>query len=166
MDRAFTAGAFEDIIYGGVAQRPEHLLRKQEKVTLPRVRVPPPPPEFSGDHMDVYYFGCLDDRGGHIAGEAEGKVLRRSQMRDIIERTDGLFPPLGFEDEGVICRHFVHEFTVIAWWDRSIDTRGASNSAFWVQGEHTTEEALEIARQRFPTVFGRLTYELRSEGET
>jgi hypothetical protein len=113
--------------------------------------------------MDVYYFGCLGG-AGHFAWEANGKVSRRNQMRDIIERTDGLFPPLGLEDEGIICRHIVHGFTVIAWWDRSVDARGASNSAFWVQGEHTTEEALEIARQRFPGVFDRLPYDLSLKG--
>ena len=112
--------------------------------------------------MDVYYFGCLDDRGGHFAWEAEGRVSRTNPMRDLIQRTDGLFPPLGLEEEGIICCHFVHGFTVVAWWDRSIDTRGQSNSAFWIQGEHTASEALEIARKGFPGVFGRLTYELRS----
>jgi hypothetical protein len=50
---------------------------------------------------------------------------------------------------------FVDGWTVIAYWDRSQDTRGASNSAFAAEGRHSFAELLTAAKEQWPWVFER-----------
>lgn len=52
-------------------------------------------------------------------------------------------------------------WTALAFWDRSADGRGASNSAFLGEGEWTAEGLLLAARAAYPDIFARFPFELR-----
>lgn len=55
-------------------------------------------------------------------------------------------------------------WTALAFWDRSVDKRGNSNSCFVIEGTHTFEEMIELARARFPRVMERFKFEIRIVG--
>ena len=112
----------------------------------------------------MYYFGCWD-QAGHYLDEPSGQnVHAAGPFTD--SNLDGTFPPKihkpggnygeCIEDETIAVLAHWRGWTVLAMWDRSIDTRGASNAAFVAEGEHTHAEMWELARQRYPQIVARL----------
>jgi hypothetical protein len=64
-------------------------------------------------------------------------------------------------NQGEFLRHVIDfsdgRFTVISWWDRQQgDTRGACNSNFFLEGEHTSEEMLAALQHHFPHILENL----------
>jgi hypothetical protein len=60
------------------------------------------------------------------------------------------------EDETIASVAHWQGWTVLAMWDRSIDTRGACNAAFIAQGEHTHAQMWALARLQYPKIVARL----------
>ncbi len=63
--------------------------------------------------------------------------------------------------EGHAALHHMNGWTVISFWDRSVDDRGASCSSFVVEGELPWAEAWEAAKTTFPTVVARYKFEVQ-----
>lgn len=61
------------------------------------------------------------------------------------------------EEQGQARMHFVAGWTVMAFWDRSGDRRGGSNSNFLAEGEFIFDEMCVLARLHFPAVWARIT---------
>jgi len=112
----------------------------------------------------VYYFGCWD-QVGHYLHEPSGRTVRAAgPFTD--GNLDGTFPPKihkpggsyneRIEDESIAVLAHWRGWTVLAMWDRSIDTRGACNAAFVANGEHTHADMWALARQHYPTIVARL----------
>ncbi len=124
--------------------------------------------------MECYYFGC-QKYAGHYWWTPSGKQydVRELVGPNIDPRIDGGFCPNTSEDrtkpwqrtgpevEGEAKLHQVDGWTILSFWDRSVDTRSACNSNFVVRGEHTFEEVLEAARRDFPQVLERLKFEIK-----
>lgn len=118
--------------------------------------------------MRIYVFGCYAGRPGHVVRKLEGTVLlpvscgmRTTSIISVIQRSDGLLPPLDpRERQGRYIRHWIHGFTVLAWWDRSIDTRPGSNAGVWIEGTYSPAETFDIARKHVGMWVSRLPYEL------
>jgi hypothetical protein len=66
----------------------------------------------------------------------------------------------GEAPQGQALLHVRDGWSVISFWDRSGDTRGASNSAFLVRGEHTFDEVAAIAREAFPRIWQRFPFDV------
>ena len=110
------------------------------------------------------YFGCVEGVG-HFLHARKLQTLRWGGRIEWMRRLDGLLPPQDcLEIEGEARLHVMHGWTVIAFWDRSIDSRGKSNSVFFVPGVRSWEYALSAARDAFPSVFARFTFEVRLKG--
>ena len=119
----------------------------------------------------VLYFGCRSSRpgdGGHFLYEPGWWSVRSFKAFDY-QMLDGMYAPGGerlrrwksFEQvEGHAAWHVVNGWTVVSFWDRSGDARGNSNSAFVVEGEHSFEHVLELAREVWPEVFTRFTFDI------
>jgi hypothetical protein len=111
-----------------------------------------------------YYFGC-HERAGHYLWTEKGSMADRIAKSVLPFRYTildaGLLPEVGeqVEGEGTIV-HFP-KWTIISFWDRSVDKRGGCNSAFLIRGHWTFGEAVEIAREKFPWVWSRFTFEVR-----
>lgn len=107
---------------------------------------------------DVLYFGCIDS-AGHYLWEFAGGRPRILSCRDprcrMLSRFDGLLCPAD-ATEGVALRHDIHGYGVLAYWDRSVDSRPGSSSAFFLKGSHSNDELLAEARRAFPGVFKRI----------
>ncbi len=118
---------------------------------------------------DVLYFGCID-RVGHylwvLAGGRPCILSGRDPRYRMLSRFDGLLCPAD-ATEGVAIRHDIHGYGVLAYWDRSVDSRPGSSSVFFVKGSPSNDELLTAAQQVFPWVFerinGRFTVRLQQE---
>lgn len=123
--------------------------------------------EITDDHMNIYYFGCWRDVG-HYLRDTAGRTIWKEEEIGLpfsIYRLDTGFLPKSErgsseQPEGVLHHTIEQGWTVIAFWDRSVDTRRGGNSAFVMHGEHTAEEALRMAWREFPTIFARFTFEV------
>lgn len=51
-------------------------------------------------------------------------------------------------------------WSLISWWDNSVDIRGGSSASFMVDRRATPEEILAEAREKFPQIFARFKYEI------
>lgn len=125
---------------------------------------------------ECYYFGCQGEPGHYFwTSDGTRQYSRAEQIvgPNIYPRIDGGFCPNASEDrmkpwrrtgpevEGEAALHFVDGWTIISFWDRSVDKRGACNSNFIVRGVHSFKEVLRIARENFPQVLDRLKFEIK-----
>ncbi len=112
----------------------------------------------------LYYFGCWD-RPGHYLHEPSGRTVGTAGPFTSTN-LDGTFPNhihiqgssynRRVEDEIIASLAHWKGWTVLAMWDRSVDTRGACNAAFVAKGEFSTAEMWVLAHQQYPQIVARL----------
>lgn len=118
---------------------------------------------------DDLYFGCWGDQPGHDLRSSDG--LRHSRLpfgypAKLEGRAlDGGFtPPVSMTTRipnGLAVLHHASEWTVLSFWDNSIDSRPGSHSTFVSRGTLSFEDAVERAKAAFPSVWKRFTFEVR-----
>lgn len=126
---------------------------------------------------DAYYFGCWAKNNlGHFlyAPDGRGWYTREEELpRDFPVKPhvlDGAL--LGLDGlpqrEGEATFGHLNGWTLLSFWDRSADRRGASSSSFVLRGEHTFEVAVAAARAAFPSVWARIdaAFEVRLRQHT
>lgn len=114
--------------------------------------------------FDVLFFGCGPREAGHYWWPSWPRAERRAALPAWLleENVDCGLLPDGAQVEGVVRVHRREGWSAFAWWDRSGDKRGNSNSVLAVKDEAITfEEALRLGRERFPWAFERIVFELR-----
>lgn len=124
----------------------------------------------------IYFFGCLNGRVGH---SLVGQDLRSTWTLDVgagkldWHELDGTFAPgaetkpprFGMEHqvEGHAALRRWKGFTILAFWDRSVDKRGNSNAAFIcpdVAEQMTFDAMVRRAREAFPQIWARFRFEV------
>lgn len=119
--------------------------------------------------VEAYYFGCWKDTGHYWHDRSGRSILHRFDERfpESLRKghIDGNFCPGAPvelygrhsrpEVEGEASLHYIEGWTVLAWWDRSVDHRSASNSALVVKGTYDFTAILEIAKAQYPHVMKR-----------
>ncbi len=123
----------------------------------------------------LLYFGCIGDAGHHLWVSESRQVANITALRryhplpgvseDFLRHIDQTFCPSVSVPDGVYRVSYVPPFRIIAWRDRSVDSRSGSNSALLGVGYETAEELIGEARQQFPSVISRQRQPLRWEGE-
>lgn len=115
----------------------------------------------------VFYFGCIGNPG-HFLWRTEHDKLWRAQSYGITERLmyalDGAFCPDGIKayPEGLWLCSIVPPWTIVAWWDRSVDSRPNCCSAFIGRDfGNEPHHLLEAAKDLFPSVFARQPQQLQ-----
>lgn len=134
--------------------------------------------------MKAFYFGCQGKNApGHYyfwAPEPGALICEYAAEKRFPEGSplltiDGTFmqeaPARSVLDlrepveqvEGLAWLHHLDGFTVMAFWDRSADPRGRSNSAFVFEGKHDFEKMKQLAEEWFPKIWERMTsaFEIR-----
>ena len=112
----------------------------------------------------LWYFGCRRTHGHYFYIEDtdhwDNKTLRPEGVPDeIISQIDGGFcPPNIKQEQGPARITHLAGWTLLGFWDRSIDGRFGSNSAFLAEGDFNFEEMVNLAQERFPTVWARLPF--------
>ena len=125
----------------------------------------------------IYYFGCWDGPG-HFLWSTDGRTFRRNEpLPPSLRRLDGTLcgdpaladhggrrsgEPLYWpaterrQPQGVARLHHVDGWTVLAWWDRSGDSRGGSNSAFVAEGTLGAGVIATLGAVAFPGIWARI----------
>jgi hypothetical protein len=62
--------------------------------------------------------------------------------------------------EGLALLHHKDGWTAVAFWDRTGDHRGGSNSVFLAKGEFTFDEMLDLAREAFPEIMKTFKFKI------
>ena len=115
------------------------------------------------------YFGCESkEHIGHFVYDSAMRKVDRDHKW--LWGLDGMLPPDWTHKEGIARVHRFRDplnggpLTLVAFWDRSADTRPGSNSVFVLGGTSlTNEEALAQAKAAFPTVWKRFGFEVTLE---
>ena len=115
---------------------------------------------------EPYYFGCHKE-AGHFAWDRSLFLKARGPAADWLSSRDGRFPPLGGGRQGIASlTHYPRsQVTVLAFWDRSVDSRPGSNSTFLLPGVMTFVESVIAAREAFPAVWKRYPFEVTMQAE-
>lgn len=111
--------------------------------------------------MSVIYFGCWGGPGHYPWGPGQ-----RSLPLSTLERlpwgygVDSGLCPKKDETQGRALLHHKGGWTALAFWDRSVDTRPGSNSAFLADGDFNFDAMVEKAKASFPQVWERFPFEV------
>lgn len=110
----------------------------------------------------MFFFGVWDNSLGHELRNASG--VRLYQGNPLLgscpldaRQLDCVFTPRRpGEPEDIVELTYVHGWTIMAMWDRSMDKRYASNAAFLAEGHLTKDEMWAMAERVFPSICPRL----------
>lgn len=121
--------------------------------------------------VPIYYFGSLSAKGDHFLRAPGQKPA--SADRKLIPWPDldaALCPgfvmagtPPQAQVEGKAKLHHKDGWTALAFWDRSLDTRYGSNSAFFAPGKLDFSAIVTLAKTHFPDVWARFPFQVRVE---
>lgn len=122
--------------------------------------------------MKVFYFGCWDAIG-HCLWTPKGTSVSTSETPWGNAVDGGLCP--GKRDrrgevapadqrEGHAALHHRDGWTALAFWDRSVDKRPNSNSAFLAEGTLMLPEMMTLAWASFPRIMDQFEVALYVEG--
>jgi len=114
--------------------------------------------------IETYYFGCYG-RLGHYLYERGGSNCERRLPNDFPVRPQqldtGFLPKGGQQIEGIAHLYHVNGWTVVSFWDRTVDSRHGSNSSFVVRGVLDFDAVMAAAKEAFPEVCERFTFDVR-----
>lgn len=106
---------------------------------------------------EVLYFGCASpNRPGHHLFEPG---MRERADRDLVYMLDTRLLRVHevFDQEGMGVWFPLGPYLILTWWDRSADSRGASNSAIVIRSAEKIgwSDFVALAQEAFPQVFAR-----------
>jgi len=118
--------------------------------------------------MKIYFFGVQDaGRAGHYLSELVDGQLRhvdvtRLRLPFLYTKLDGGFLPdtrgkRELEVQGLWHHTFVDGWSIISCWDRTGDSRYASNASFVVEGMFDIGEMKRIAAAACPALWNRIS---------
>lgn len=109
----------------------------------------------------LFYFGCWNGAGHYLRGPSENMGVAVGPFT--LGMLDGGFAyhvrdrsGMFVQDENAVSVTHYKGWTVMAMWDRSVDTRGGSNAAFICDGLRSHEEMWKLARKYYPRIVARL----------
>lgn len=114
--------------------------------------------------MRAYFHGCTGDGSGHGFHGTHERWTGNRTPREVVpfkSLDGGLAPKLASQTQGVAQLHHKDGWTALAFWDRSGDSRGNSNSVFIFEGTWTFDQVLVLAKEHFPESFARFDFEIR-----
>ncbi len=117
----------------------------------------------------MYYFGCWQAVGHYLHTVTGFRIGMYAVPEDFpcpfAALDGGILPPRLPQVEGRATLVHVNGWTLLSFWDRSVDTRGGSCSTFVVRGQHTFAEACALAQEGFPLVWRRFTFPIAMQEE-
>lgn len=119
----------------------------------------------------MYYFGCWGCLGHYLYDSQQRSVNDdKSEIPHAWRRgaLDGAFAPRRgsgrYSEEypqGVAAHTSKDGWTLIAFWDRTGDSRGNSSSTFLAKGDFTFEQMVAMAKFEFPDLWKRFRFEVK-----
>lgn len=123
--------------------------------------------------MKMYYFGPWDSPGHYLHDErgnsrwgAENAIpWTPGQMDGGLQphfadcaKTPNCNCPCGKEGPARI--HYKDGWTALAFWDRSVDKRGACCSVYLAEGTFTFDEMVALAKERFAVRWNKMGFQI------
>jgi hypothetical protein len=128
----------------------------------------------------MYYFGPYRTAGHHFYKERGGHVSYDEQITIpwTTREIDGKLQPhvpgcrgysykghsncyCGNSPEGIALVHHKNGWTALSFWDRSVDTRGASSSTYVAEGEFDFDQMVAMAKERFADRWAQMKFEVK-----
>lgn len=108
-----------------------------------------------------YYFGCMEDKGHFLWDPLTNWPSLKNLPADWPfgphgEELDGGYTPKHGQKQSRALLAHVDGWTVLAMWDRTVDSRPGSNSNFVAKGELTFDEMVGLAKEHFSKVWERI----------
>lgn len=114
----------------------------------------------------MIYYGCGTDAGHYVWRPGMQRVREAAptpfdmHIPGAAQKLDGGYtPPMGYVEGAARLTHALG-WTVLSYWDNTVDNRPGSHSTFAVEGTHGFDAMLAAAREHFPTVFARQKFEV------
>jgi hypothetical protein len=63
-------------------------------------------------------------------------------------------------EEGPALLHHKDGWTALAFWDRTVDKRGACNSVYLAEGTYTFDQMVAMARERFAVRWNKMAFQV------
>lgn len=117
-----------------------------------------PFPTIAGEALNhgAIYYGCHGDKG-HYAF-APGMVKLHLRELNIL---DAGFAPQNTWEQGCVWFHVGPDYSLLSFWDNSVDNRSNSHSTFLLPGKPMSYgRALALAQNYFPEVFARFNFSI------
>lgn len=108
---------------------------------------------------NVQYFGCIGQIGHHLFDVNERHL--NYDRHPLAKFLDGGFlrlceaPDIKAREGWVYVTRIGTSWTVLSFWDHTVDGRPGSNSNFILPGAFSYKDAMDWSRQAFPQVFAR-----------
>ena len=106
---------------------------------------------------EMIFFGCVKQVGHHLYTK-DGYMMSYMDRKKI-PFTEGILDTGLLEGvpmtEGLATISIIRGWTVVSFWDNSVDKRGKSNAAFIYPKSMTFEEMIEISREQLPWFWAR-----------
>lgn len=126
------------------------------------------------DERTVYYYGCWNNRTGHFLFKPDGTFVEMESEKRLAEQMKSVNISCDIfissskcpqrkdvnnrrlEVEGEAHLHHINGWTLLAFWNRSVDHRNSSHSNFFTQGEWDFNQMCQIARKSYPSIWQKL----------
>ncbi len=104
------------------------------------------------------FFGCIDRPGHYWWDETLNHAWKCPEDQALKKIDTGYCPKdTAFQTDGEAALVHDNGYTILAFWDRSIDSRPGSNAAFAEEGVHSFDDMMTMAREKFPSLMKRFT---------
>ena len=110
----------------------------------------------------MLYFGPWAE-AGHFMLKEDGAWATKEQVARLPwgqYEPDGSLQPEGQQNEGEALLHHKDGWTALAFWDRTVDTRGNSSSTYIAEGVFTFEQMVEMAKTRFAVRWNKMKFKV------
>jgi hypothetical protein len=120
--------------------------------------------------VEAYYYGCQNDTGHYWFAKDGEWMGRKSIIAKLPEsigpyKVDGGFcpgaPKAHWGPSGHAAFHRVDGWSVLSFWDNSIEKRPGGCSTFVAKGTFHYATMREIAESQFPSVWKRFKFEIK-----
>lgn len=114
---------------------------------------------------EIYYFGCVRNIGHYLFKPSErgpvqphGPESRKMAWARICDGGLGLGDDEEPQDEGRGTWAYIRGYSIVSFWDRTVDSRGGSTSSFLLKGMHSFATVIHTAENFFPNIFKRFNF--------
>lgn len=121
------------------------------------------PPEIAT--IEAYYFGCQRESGhfwwrpDRLPYGASSHVAQKVGPLIHPKIDSGFCPKRGIQGHAKLTQ--IDGWTILSFWDNSVDSRPGSSSSFVARGAYDLTTMQAIAREQFPRVWKRYTFTIQ-----
>lgn len=108
------------------------------------------------------YFGCWNGEAGHFLGSPSGRRGSLDRQIDFPVKDyildGGLLPPNLPQTEGRATLVHINGWTIMSFWDRSVDSRYGCNSTFLIKGHLEFDAMVARCKYHFREIWDRFKF--------